>query len=997
MCVLNPGHCATVEQASEDNYYVQSWQTDEGLPGNQVNDLLQDRNGFLWLATIGGLVRFDGVAFKHFTSPLIARIAVCNIRALAETADSTLLMLPAVGGVVQLRDGQFSSHPIGDGLVGKQLQTLFVDSGGAVWLSMYEGQVGQVRRWQDGKIFDISPIHVWSNHSMISFATDKEGGVWIAGDGFLGCYRDGKVLYQSDINSRPLIHLHSTVASSRSGGVWICDGAELFKMDGGQFSTISTNLPWVALGGVVRIMFEDSNHSLWIGTTTHGLFRFADGKFAPVETSQSQITSIMQDSESDLWVATVGGGINRLQPKLFHIYNTASGLLEDVSSAVCADAQSTVWLANRGGGIACISDEKVSVLHQQIGTHKFSADTVCADNQGFLWASEGKLYRFPRGHPDEIQSVSNRLTGNIAAIHALFRSRNGAIWICADPNLLGCFPGALPENYISEDNFPGQNPRAVTEDTQGRIWVGTEDGKLIRLADGKFAIFTHKDGLPDAPIRSLYADTNGAVWMGTIGGGLVLWRNGKFTVISAADGLPDDNIAELVEDDAARLWCGTRGGIFHVAKADLLAFADGSLPKVTGITFSKSEGLTGISCSGTAQPMACKTHDGRLWFATQQGVLSVYSDDLKFNSRAPPIFIDELFVNDRSSDITDPMRVPPLCQKIEFRFCTLSYAAPEKVHIRYRLDGVDSDWIEVVNQRTVVYSALRPGKYRLHLKACNNDGVWNETGTSLAFVVLPAWWQSWWFQGSVLVILMTISAMGIRYWSQRRFKLRLERLKHQQALAKERTRIANDIHDDLGIQLTRIAMLCDPERIASRSFVATNTDLQRIYLATHELTRTMDEIVWAVNPQHDTFESLVNYLHKFAQDFMEAAGLRCRLDIPMQLPAWPMSVEARHNLFLAFKEALNNVIKHAQATEVCISLSTVAAGFTLVIEDNGRGFVSTNERVEAGSQLSRVDHGDGLKNIKHRLEEAGGRCEIASMMGKGTRVTFVLPVRSETS
>ena len=991
---LASGYCAAAEPPSVNDYFVQSWQTDEGLPGNQVNDLLQGRNGYLWLATIGGLVRFDGMIFKQFTSPLIARVAARNIRALAETADSTLLMLPAGGGVVQLKDGQFSSHPIGNGLLGKQFQTLFVDRGGAVWLSMYDGQFGQVRRWQDGKSFDFTSIPFWSDHSLISFATDNNGGVWIAGDGFLGCYRDGRMTSQTNINLYPLAHLHSVVASSRSGGIWICDGTDLFKMDAGQFFTISTNLPWVALGGVVRIMFEDSNHTLWVGTSAHGLFRFADGKFAAVETSQSQITSITEDSEGDIWVATAGGGINRLRSKLFHIYNTGSGLPEDISSAVCSDAHGFVWLANRGGGVARIGDGKVSVLHLQVGTHPINADSVCLDDHGFMWVCS-KLYRFPCTQPNEVQSVSNSLTGNITKIHVLFKSRNGDVWIGADPNLLGCFRGGLPENYVLENGFLGQRPRSITEDAKGRIWVGTEDGQLVQLAGGKFTIFAQKDGLPNAPIRSLYADADGAVWIGTIGGGIVLWRNEKFTVISVADGLPDDNIAEMLDDNAGNLWCGSRGGIFHVAKSDLLSFADGGLPKVAGMTFSKSEGLSGISCFGTAQPMACKTSDGRLWFTTQQGVLAVDSAALKFNSRPPPVFIDELLVNDRLLNITEPMRVPPLCNKIEFRFCALSYTAPEKVRIRYRLDGVDSDWVEIVNQRAAVYSALRPGKYQLHLKACNSDDVWNETGISLSFVVQPAWWQSWWFQGSMLMIFMTVSAMGIRYWSHRRLKLKLERLEHQQALAKERTRIANDIHDDLGVQLTRMGMLCDPERIASRGSEAATADLHRIYIATHEVTRAMDEIVWAVNPQHDTFESLVNYLHKFAQDFLEATSLRCRLDIPMQLPAWPMSVETRHNLFLAFKETLNNVVKHAQATEVRISLTVAAAGFTLVIEDNGRGFVLANAADGAEPQSSQLGHGDGLKNIKFRLKEVGGRCEITSVVGKGTRVAFVLPVKRE--
>ena len=653
---LDSGLSATPQLPSPD-YYVQWWQTDEGLPGNAVNGVLQDQKGFIWLATIDGLARFDGVTFKQFSSPLIGRVAARNIRALAQTSDGTLLILPAVGGVVQLKDGHFGQHPIGGDFAGKQFQTLFVDHGDAIWLG---SAGGGVRRWLAGVVTNFGATNGLSSRVKASFAADNAGGVWIASGGFLGCYHDGQLTHFSE-TLNPTESM--VVASSRSGGIWVCkNNRALLKMDGGQSSTISTNLPWVALGGDVREMFEDSNHVLWIGTGAQGLFRFDGGKFYRVETSQSQITDITEDDEGDIWVATSGGGINRLRPKLFQLYNTKTGLPEDVSDAVCADERGDVWLANRSSGPVRISDGQVSVP-QLPGPRKYRAYTLCADDQGFLWASEGGLYRFPRDNPDKVQSVSNNLTGDINGVHILFKSRNGDIWVGADLNLLGCFRGGRPENYVRENKFPGRSPRSIAEDSTGRIWIGTEEGRLYQFADGKFTVFTEQDGLPNAPIRSLCADADGSLWLGTIGGGLVLWRNGKFTIISTADGLPDDNIAEMVEDGAGRLWCGTRGGIFHVARSELLDFADGKIPKVTGITFGRSEGLAEISCLGSCQPMACKTPDGRLWFATQQGALTLDAAALKSNSRPPPVFIDGLFVNDRPLEITDPLLVPPLCNK----------------------------------------------------------------------------------------------------------------------------------------------------------------------------------------------------------------------------------------------------------------------------------------------------------------------------------------------
>jgi signal transduction histidine kinase/ligand-binding sensor domain-containing protein len=976
LCLFVGGPVDAAAGPALPDYFVQSWRTGDGLPDNAIYDVLQDSNGYIWLATLEGLVRFDGVAFKPFSSPLIAQVAARNIRALAQTADSTLLMLPAVGGVVQLKDGRFSPHPAGEGMAGYQLQTLFVDRAGAVWLS-WTG--GGVRRWRAGEITEFGPTNGLSSRARVSFAADNAGGVWIASGGFLGCYRDGKLTHIKE-NLNPTEY--TVVAASRSSGIWICKNTELLKWNGGQFSTVSTNLPWAGSRDAVRKMFEDSHGVLWIGTGAHGLFRLAGGQFAAEETSQSQITSITEDVEGDIWVATAGGGINRLRPKSFVLYNTKSGLPEDMSDAVCADAQGDVWLANRGSGVVRISGGNIFALQVQAGARKFRAYSVFPDDAGCVWGIEGGLFRFPRDHPDQAQAVSNNLTGDITRGHILYKSRDGDIWIGADMNVLGRFRGGLPENYVSETNFPGQRPRSIVEDAKGRIWIGTENRQLIQLAGDKFTMFTQKDGLPDAPMRSLYADADGAVWVGTIGGGLVLWRNEKFTLISTADGLPDDNIAEMVADDAGRLWCGSRSGIFYVAKSNLLAFADGKIPKVKGTIFGKSEGISGISCLGSCQPMTCKTAGGRLWFATQQGVLSLDSTVLESNSRPPPVFIDELFVNDHPLEITDPLQVPPLCHKIDFRFSVLSYAAPESVRIRYKLNGVDSDWVEIVNQRAAVYSGLRPGKYRMQLKACNNDGVWNEAGTSLAFVVQPAWWQSWWFQGSALLVLITISGMGIRHWAQRRLKLKLERLEHQQALARERTRIASDLHDDLGATVTQVGLMLEEMRATPSSTEEIKQQSAAISGRVLNLARDLDAVVWSVNPRNDSLGELFAYLSQSFLENFRRTSIRPRLEVMESVPDSALAPEVRHHLFLVVKEAVNNVIKHSQATEVTLSLKVVDNVLEIRIADDGRG-------VSPDAIARSKRH--GFPNMRARVEQLGGKLEVSSEPAKGTSIRISIP------
>jgi len=337
--------------------------------------------------------------------------------------------------------------------------------------------------------------------------------------------------------------------------------------------------------------------------------------------------------------------------------------------------------------------------------------------------------------------------------------------------------------------------------------------------------------------------------------------------------------------------------------------------------------------------------------------------------------------------------IPRGSRRIEFRYTGLSLAAPEKVNFKYKLEGLDRDWIDGGTDRSVVYPFIPPGNYTFHVTACNNDGIWNDNGETLSIRMLPDFWQTWWFRSlSGLAVVGMISSV-IWYDARRRLTRKLERLEREQAIERERSRIAKDIHDDLGASLTRITLLSQSARGDLDNAAEAAANLNRIYTTAREVTRSMDEIVWAVNPQHDSLDSLASYLGRYAQEFLGSAGVSCRLDFSVQLPSWPLSAEVRHNLFLAFKEALHNAVKHASATEVRVTLTLRGSVFSLAIEDNGRGFdVDGRGSEQLHADADRVAHGHGLANVRRRLAEIGGRCEIRSAPGRGTLIQFIVPV-----
>jgi signal transduction histidine kinase len=327
---------------------------------------------------------------------------------------------------------------------------------------------------------------------------------------------------------------------------------------------------------------------------------------------------------------------------------------------------------------------------------------------------------------------------------------------------------------------------------------------------------------------------------------------------------------------------------------------------------------------------------------------------------------------------------------VEIQYAGLSFAAPEKVRFKHLLAGLDSDWTDAGTKRTAEYDYIPPGDYTFQVIACNNDGVWNEDGATLAFIMLPYFWQTAWFRVMSLVALVLVTGGGAWYGTRRRMRAKLERIERQRALERERTRIAKDIHDDLGASLTRINLLSQSARRDMRGDIQTLKNLDQICTTARQLTRAMDEIVWAVDPQHDTLDSLASYLGKLIHELLSDSGIRCRLDFPLHLPAWPVTAEVRHNLFLACKEALHNVLKHSRATEVKVSFMLEAAAFAVTIADDGCGF-----QPEAGMEHSRsLRH--GLVNMRQRLEEIHGRCDVYSQPGQGTKVTFFLFANQST-
>jgi signal transduction histidine kinase len=487
------------------------------------------------------------------------------------------------------------------------------------------------------------------------------------------------------------------------------------------------------------------------------------------------------------------------------------------------------------------------------------------------------------------------------------------------------------------------------------------------------------------------------LWIGYGGDGLGRLKDGRFSQCRMGQGLHDDFISQILTDQRGRLWLAGNRGIFSVREHELDEVAAGRVSRVQAVAYGQHEGLPRLQASHGTWPGALRDKNGSLWFAMQSGYAVVQAENLKDNPDPPAVVLERVTVNGKTvaaygageavaapATSTSPaelgqgtarLRVLPGQRQVEFTFTAPSFKLPESLVFKYRLHGLDKGWVEAGHRRTASYPQVPAGDYRFQVLVCSSDGVWNETGAAVALTVMPNWWETAWFR-----VLAPLAAVGLLGGGgllvlRRRHRRQIEHLRMQQATERERVRIAQDLHDDLGSNLTQIAYLGDT--LLNRPGLPAELvgDVVKICAAARDSTRSLDETVWAVAPDKDTLESLAGYLASLAQELLANAGVACRLDFPATLPGQPVSSELRHGLFLAFKEALHNIIRHAHATEVNIRLVNDPPEWLLVIADNGCGF----------EPASVTSDGHGLANIRSRLTTVGGHSEMTSQPGAGTQ------------
>jgi ligand-binding sensor domain-containing protein/signal transduction histidine kinase len=985
---------------SARRYIVDVWNTDTGrntgggLPHSTVTSIIQSHDGYLWLGTRYGLARFDGLRCELFHEGNTPGLGGAGVAKLFEDRHGSLWIGTETGGLLRIKDGQVKPLGIGEnspsnGAFSQRLVSACEDAAGAVWLYTADGQLWRhtetnITRFEFG---------LGRASACRSVVAEADGDVWV------GAYWGQAAVPAGGTATNLVEHpeMQATLdylLGSRLGGYWRClvDG-RIQKCRGNVVEREFGPYPWGRAMGAVSAACEDLAGNLIIGTRGNGVFWLdAGGNLSPITTAQGlppgAVLALCMDREGNLWVGSDGGGLSRVKQNQFETIDETQGLSKNAVQSVCADAHGGLWIGlNEGGGAYYWKNGRVTASGRELGlvpTYVRPVWSIIADHEQNVWAGTygSGLYAFKDGWFRPVAGPKQ--------IHAIFEDRQNRIWLGTQEGL-----ARLENNECrlvkSTDGVSIDEIRALADDSEGGIWIGSAGSGLSRYLNGAFQSWHAGDGLPSDSILSLYCDADNVLWIGTKASGLVRFHKNQWTRYTITNGLASDRITYQIEDKEGHLWLGSPSGIMRVAKKELNQYAAGATRFISCRSYDQADGLPTKECTMESQPGACLDASGKLWFATAKGLVGVNPKTLQSNPWKPPVIIEDVLVDGQPQNAR-PLRgemparleVPPGKRRLEIKYTALNLSAADKSRFKYMLEGHDLDWKEAGNDRVASYTKLPPNTYTFRVKACNEDGVWNEEGRNLEILVQPPIWRTWWFLTLVSAGLLGGGAGIVHYFSTQKLQRQLERMRHQEALEKERQRIAQDIHDQLGASLTSVTMLSELVEGEKDNPEEVEAYARQIAQNTRDTTRILDEIVWAVNPVNDTLDSLMSYACKNMQEFLSLAGLQYRLDMPEQLPKLTLPPEFRHNIFLALKESITNVVRHSGATSVQVRVRLESGNLILEIEDNGKGLAEMDEK----KLLTR----NGVRGMRKRMASIGGQFSLVPGREKGTLVRLVAPL-----
>jgi signal transduction histidine kinase/ligand-binding sensor domain-containing protein len=999
------------------NVVIRRISTDQGLSHANVWAITQDHRGFIWIGTDYGLNRFDGKDFTTYTSDPQQTSGLSSSGILSCLPDSDgILWIGTFGGGVNRFDPatltfkRYAHEPANDSsLSNNSVRSICRDRAGVLWvgtsrgLNRFNERTGSWTRYLPTPIDSSKP----GENIINAIVEDRQGSLWI-GTGDFQVVGGGLFKFdrQSGMFSRywqnpfhPEDPWVVSIMEDRLGTLWVASnwgGLDTLDKSSGRFIHIALpgEGPAIQFGPFLKSVAEDSTGAIWIATWGSGLFRYDRHTRTftryifeasnPGSLSSPTIRTLFVDKAGLLWVGTAIGGVNTVATKPFLHQHTVGDSLRIGSSVelLHADRKGTLWLGALGLGLWRFdprTQRSIQIVSLAL------VQCICEGREGDFWFSNNTQvmkYNASNGSARVVWSVPFQ-KGRGVSISSLYCDSEGFLWVGTFQSLFRVNRDVKKYSVFVHDPLDERSVSAgsvisIHEDRSGKIWVGTSGGlSRFEKETQSFTRFIHDErdssSLSDNSWCTLFEDRSGNLWVGTQNG-LNRLNNGSssFTRYYPPEQGFRRSVGRMQEDRYGHFWYAMGEGIA------MFSPSDGSFR-----AFDQSDGIERVDVQSLGS--SCTTMaDGEMLFGTANGILVFHPDQVGALRYVPPVVITGIRRSNKpvrlvtSSDLLREITFEHDENVFTVQYAALSYDMPEFNEYAYRLAGFDKDWIYCGNKQEATYTNLDPGRYTFYVKGSNHDGVWNEAGTSLAIVIRPAYWQTWWFRGLFFLALIGSIATVVGYVERTRANRKIERLEKGRAVEQERARISQDMHDEVGSSLSEIAILSE---LARKKPGEAETRMKEISERCAEVIDNVSEIVWAMNSRNDNLDSLVAYLRRYAVKYLNLAGIPCRFISPETVPPTPLPAEVRRNIFLVVKEALHNIVKHSGATEVSITVTSEDSRTEIAIQDNGRGFAPE----------SLTAKGNGLDNMRKRVADIGGNFTLQSAPQTGTRISIGLP------
>lgn len=982
LCGLAPGFAATVEASTTrapNDFVVEKVSV---VPAMTVRAMAQTRDGYLWLGGYVGLHRFDGVRLVTFNVANSPSLPSDSISALCEDREGKLWIGTDDAGIVCYRDGEFLRFGPAEGLIEKEVYSICETSDGTIWVGTLHG----VYFFKDGQFAPLTPTSILATSTVVSLATGSSGKLWIGSS--VGLFR------LDSLGSVPVAvltnHFIESLAVGADNVVWVNADAKVnyrivVRNSGTEIDRWPIRYLWFQAG---------TGGGIWLAGVTGKLLHSVDGDLTNAtevaEFDRRQMSAIREDMDGNLWVGIESQGLYRLRPKRVTVLSFDAGIATDNLASVLEDSRGQIWLGTFGKGLFVAKPGMLSFKAHPV-PQVVNITGLHETRDGSVWFGTYNKDRFRRS-----DSRFVAVTNGSAGCRVIYEDREGAMWIGTLRDGLERLQDGRLQRFTTQDGLSNDRITALVQDRGGDMWIGTHRG-LNRISSGKLKRFTGEESLRNTTIRGLFVDRRGDLWISSLGSGLIRYSGDKLEPITSRNGLPSDLIDDVLEDNQDRMWIGTADGIACVARAALIDCAEGRTTFVNCITLGTEDGMAQARCGTGFKPSCMKSRSGLLWFCTTGGLVVVDPTVIQPRQRPPPVYIEEVIADDKlllirrnAVDATQSVLIPPGTSRVGFRYTGLSFGAPERLQFRYRLDGFDDEWVSARGNREGYYTRLPVGTYQFQVAAAGKGGVSNDAGAVLAVIVIPAWWQTWWFRGLVIV-----GITGLVYccyeWRihKHRLALAMQEAYSRRLIASqeaERKRVAAELHDGLG-QLLQIIKGRALSGLNRRDDSSDETARQL-----EEISRTAAQAISEVRAISDALRpvELDQLGLSGAVEWMAAqatATSETRFACELTKIEKPLPPEMEISLYRIAQEGINNVLKHAEATEAILELKREDDVVRLSLLDDGRGF---NNSARVTTPRARFGH--GLAGIEERVKLMGGEFDLQSAPGRGTRLTIVCKV-----